>query len=39
MKKHERSRSKGVAETVDVLDGLQIMICKILATIRRYGWL
>jgi hypothetical protein len=39
MMKHERSRSKGVAGKVDVLDELQIISCKGLTTVRRYGWL
>jgi hypothetical protein len=38
MMKYERSRPKGVAERVDVLDELQIISCKRL-TVRRYGWL
>jgi hypothetical protein len=39
MMKHERSRPKGVAGKVDVLDELQIIPCKRLTTVRRYGWL
>jgi hypothetical protein len=39
MMKHERSRPKGVAGKVDVLDELQIISCKRLKTVRRYGWL
>jgi hypothetical protein len=39
MMKHERSRSKGVAGKVDVLDGLKIISCKRLTTVRRNGWL
>jgi hypothetical protein len=39
MMKHERSRPKGVAGKVDVLDELQIISCKRLTTVRRYGWL
>jgi hypothetical protein len=39
MMKHERSRSKGVAGKVDVLDELQIISCKRLTTVTRYGWL
>jgi hypothetical protein len=37
--KHERSRPHGVAGKVDVLDELQIISCKKLTTVRRYGWL
>jgi hypothetical protein len=39
MIKHERSRPKGVAGKVDVPDELQIISCKRLTTVRRYGWL
>jgi hypothetical protein len=39
MMKHERSRSKGVAGNVDVLDELQIISCRRLWTVWRYGWL
>jgi hypothetical protein len=39
MMKHLRSRPKGVAGKVDVLDELQIISCKRLTTVRRYGWL
>jgi hypothetical protein len=39
MMKHERSRPKGVGGKVDVLDELQIILCKRLTTVRRYGWL
>jgi hypothetical protein len=36
---HERSRPKGVAGKVDVLDELQIISCKKLTTVKRNGWL
>jgi hypothetical protein len=36
--KHERSRLKGVAGKVDVLDELQIISFNRLTTVRRYGW-
>jgi hypothetical protein len=39
MMKHERSRSKGVTGKIVVLDELQIISCKRLSTVRRYGWL
>jgi hypothetical protein len=39
MMKHERSRPKGMARKVDVIDELQIISCKRLTTVRRYGWL
>jgi hypothetical protein len=39
MMKHERSRPKGVAGKVDVVEELQIISCKRLATGRIYGWL
>jgi hypothetical protein len=37
MIKHEISRPKRVAGKVDVLDELQIISCKRLTTVRRYG--
>jgi hypothetical protein len=39
MMKNKISRLKGVAGKVDVLDELQIILCKRLTTVRRYGWL
>jgi hypothetical protein len=39
MMEHERSRPKGVAGNVDVLDELQIISWTRLKTVRRYGWL
>jgi hypothetical protein len=39
MMKHERSRPKGVAGKVDVLNELQIISCKRLTTVGRNGWL
>jgi hypothetical protein len=39
MMKHEISRDKGMAGKVDVLDELQVISCKGLTTVRRYGWL
>jgi hypothetical protein len=37
MIKHETSRPKGATGKVDVLDELQIISCKILTTVGRYG--
>jgi hypothetical protein len=39
MTKQEISLPKGVAGKVDVLDTLQIISCKRLMAVRRYGWL
>jgi hypothetical protein len=39
MMKRERSRPKGMAGKVHVLDELQIISCKRLTSVRRCGWL